>query len=230
MSEPDFDYSEGSWEDFPGNEGPPWGEPEWYDYLKACDQNTSRFLSLYNSLQDKLNRLDEVAISMGWDAQDISLADVFQASDAGEVKSEENEKVAPYTLHRHPVIVVSHALYQSLNQSWEQFMQQSQLGVTPQTCWKYAQSLHQGEINVLFAIQGLDLGDFGLAVCHLKKSLTALNQTFTLLNQLDHPDKAFLEGFQQHARSRLFDLRELWIRVMGDCRAAFQRHYDGEQE
>ena len=84
-------------------------------------------------------------------------------------------------------------------------------------------------MNVLLSIQALDLGDFGLSICHLKNSLSALNQSLSLLSQLKHPNLAFADGFRREAQIRLFDLRELWIRVMGDCRHECQRRPD-EQE
>lgn len=90
--------------------------------------------------------------------------------------------------------------------------------ITSQICWKYSNSLHQGEMNVLLAIQALDLGDYGLTICHLKNSLSALNQSMALVNHLEHPNSEFLRAFKKEIHIRLFDLRELWIRVMSDCR------------
>jgi hypothetical protein len=83
-------------------------------------------------------------------------------------------------------------------------------------------------MNVLLSIQALDLGDFGLSICHLKNSLYALNQTLALLNELRHPNQAYLENFRNENRIRLFDLRELWIRVMGDCRHECQHRRDDQ--
>ena len=97
-------------------------------------------------------------------------------------------------------------------------------------CWKYAQSLHQGEINALLSIQALDLGDFGLTICHFKNSLSALNETLSILNKISHPNKKFLEAFRKEARIRLYDLRELWIRVIGDCRSECKRRPGREQD
>ena len=47
-------------------------------------------------------------------------------------------------------------------------------------------------MNVLLSTQALDLGDYGLSICHLKNSLSALNQTLSILEQLDHPTQSFL--------------------------------------
>ena len=76
-------------------------------------------------------------------------------------------------------------------------MTHSESTVPPLLCWRYANSLHQAEMNVLLSIQSLDLGDYGLAICHLKNSLTSLNFTLTLLDQLSHNNQQFLHAFQE---------------------------------
>ena len=108
-------------------------------------------------------------------------------------------------------------------------MLHSERNLTPKISWDYSNSLHLGEMNVLLSIQALDLGDYGLSICHLKNSLSALNQTLSLLDQLDHPSSKFLNGFRKEAQIRIYDLRELWIRVMGDCRHECQRRLDDQE-
>ena len=108
-------------------------------------------------------------------------------------------------------------------------MLHSQYAISPKLSWDYANSLHHAEMNVLLSIQALDLADFGLSICHLKNSLSALNQTLDILDQVTHSNAALLDGFREEARIRIFDLRELWIRVLGDCRHECQRRA-GEQD
>ncbi|ADE55660.1 hypothetical protein [Coraliomargarita akajimensis] len=222
MSDPNFDHSEGGdWEDFSSE--PIWGEFQWRNYLKSSDRDTARFLSIYNSLKDKPNHLDEVASLMGWDAQDMSMTDEFSSIEV-DLEEQANElEGAPYTLHKHPVFVVTRSLYRYLHQSWEYFMSHNEGEMSARLSWNYANSLHQAEMNVLLSIQALDLGDFGLAICHFKNSLSALNQTLSLLDELTHPNPEFLDAFCHEIRIRLFDLRELWLRVMQDCRIESQR-------
>ncbi len=222
MSEPNFENSEGNWDEFAN--GPYWGESQWRGYLNAADREVARFLSYYNSLKDKPNHLDEIASLMGWDANDISMTNDFsnpELDDEDHV-GDENDS-SPYTLHKHPVIIVSKALYRYLHQSWDHFLNHQQSEVPALLAWNYANSLHQAETNVLLSIQALDLGDFGLTICHLKNSLHALNRSLSLLDQLQHPNREFLEAFRREIHIRIFDLRELWIRVMSDCRTECQR-------
>lgn len=228
MSDPNFDHSEGDWEEFSNELN--WSESQWRDYLKVSDRDTARFLSFYNSVKHKPNHLDEVASLMGWDAEDMSLTDEFALAEGDEeAEGDEGPEDAPYTLHRHPVFVVTRSLYRYLHQSWEHYMERNGQRVTAKLAWDYGNSLHAAEMNVLLSIQALDLGDFGLAICHLKNSLSALNQTFALLNELQHPNPEYLESFRNEIRIRLFDLRELWIRVMGDCRHECQHRRDDQE-
>lgn len=232
MDYSNFDPADGDWEeDFSSELN--WGESQWRHYLKGSENDTSRYLSLYNSLKNNPNHLDEVASLMGWDSQDLAMTDDEQANSsvedsftntAGELHDGED---APYTLHRHPIYIASSALYRYLYQSWEHFLAQNSDTIPAQTCWKYARSLNQAETNVLHCIQSLDLGDFGLAICHLKNSLSALNHSIALLDSLIEPTDASLESFRSECKIRLFDLRELWIRIIGDCRHEVRRRSNG---
>lgn len=222
MNEPNFENPEGNWDEYAN--GPVWGESQWRGYLHAADRDAARFLSFYNSLKDKPNHLDEIAGLMGWDAADISMTDEFSNPDFDEDEpTQEDRDPSPYTLHKHPVIIVTKALYRYLHESWDHFLKHSQSEVPALLSWNYARSLHQAEMNVLLSIQALDLGDFGLTICHLKNSLQSLNQSLSLLDELKHPNGEFLEAFRHEIRIRLYDLRELWIRVMSDCRNEFNR-------
>ena len=57
-----------------------------------------------------------------------------------------------------------------------------------------------------------------------------MNQSLAILNDLSHNDEEFLNAFTKELRIRLFDLRELWIRVMNDCRYESQRRGDKDME
>ena len=62
-----------------------------------------------------------------------------------------------------------------------------------------------------------------------ENSLHALNQTLALLDQLSHPNSEFIAAFRHEIRIRLFDLRELWLRVIQDCRIEGQRRPGGDE-
>ena len=52
--------------------------------------------------------------------------------------------------------------------------------------WSYCASLADAERHCLLAANCLDLGDFLLAVCHLKKAHSALNESMRLNRLFSH--------------------------------------------
>jgi len=230
MSDINFDPSENNWSEFPEESN--WGEYQWRKYLNDSDHDIERFLTLYETLKDTPGHFDEIASQMGWDTEDISLTEEFDLEEFEEDTDDDPEdgNLAPYTTLSHPVIIVTHALFSSLRKIWENYVNQDDNHASPQVCWQYADSLHQAEINVLLAVHAIDLGDYGLTICHLKNSLSLLNKTFSLLDTIYHPDETFLANFLQEIRIRLFDLRELWLRVMDDCRTECNRRIDNDSD
>ena len=49
-----------------------WNEVQWRNYLRLTEK-FSQILSYYNSIKDQPNHLDDVAVLMGWDGEDMSL-------------------------------------------------------------------------------------------------------------------------------------------------------------
>ena len=230
MSDINFDPFDSDWDELPEENS--WNEHQWRKYLKDSDGDIERFLDVYESLKDKPDHFNEIATHMGWDDEDISLADDFDLAELENDPEEDSDKFewAPYTPLSHPVIVVTHALYSSLRQIWKNHIDQNGSYSSPQICWQYAESLHQAEINVILAIHAVDLGDYGLTVCYLKNSLSALNKTLSLLDEIAHPNETYLANLRQEIRVRLFDLRELWLRVMNDCRIECNRRIDNDSD
>ena len=230
MSETNFDPSESNWDEFPEENN--WNEHQWRKYLKDSDNTIETFLEVYNMLKDSPNHFDEIAVKMGWDIEDISLAeecDHEESEEAFEESFDEND-MEPYTPLSHPVIVVTQALCGSLRKIWEEYINESGSYASPQLCWLYADSLHQAEMNVTLAVHAIDLGDYGLTICHLKNSLSALNKTLSLIDHIVHPDETALNDIRREIRTRLFDLRELWLRVMSDCRVEYNRRKNTDND
>ena len=138
MTDFNFESDEGNW-DSASNESN-WSETQWRNYLRNTDKDSARFLSIYNSIKDKPNHLDEAASLMGWDNEDISLTDDIHVSLSEEEDPALDASNSPYTLHKHPVYVVTKALYSYLNHSWEHFIKDSRTQIAPSDCWSYAKS------------------------------------------------------------------------------------------
>lgn len=226
-----FDFDNSSDGDWDHSEELSWNEFDWQRYLKQNEQDIATFLGHYHRLKHKPGHLDEIAQLMKWEVEDWSSADGFEESEDSLTDEEDDESVDPrdfdpYTVHRHPVYIVTHGLYQHLFQCWEHFLRQPKINVDAAAGSRFAYSLHVGEFNAVMGINALDMGDFNLAVCHLKNGLAAINHTMALLNALTAENGRLLHAFQSECLQVLFDLRDLWLRVMNDCREEERRHND----
>jgi len=246
MSAHDFEhFSEGEWED---RGELVWNEFDWQQYLKQNDKEVARFLALYHQYEGRTERLDEVAKLMGWGDEEwapgedgpeaepaspsIVAEPALDPAGFSDFLDEDFEAVADtYTIHKHPVFIATRGLYQHLYYTWERFLStSSDLQVNLGLSWKLAASLHAGELNAVMAIHALDLGDFTLTICHLKNALSAVNHSLSLLHALPVGNKAGQGQFFREVQATLFDLREIWLRVMNDCREENRRRLPGELE
>lgn len=221
MSGEEFDgFSEGEWE----NSGEiSWNEYDWQRFLKSNDAESARFLELYGRFRHRPDHLDQVAHLMGWDAEDWAPGDDEDVDESADLADGEFD---PYTIHRHPVYIVTHGLYRLCFSRWEMFAAQNRPSLDPVFAVRFCSVLNNGELNAMMAVAALDMGDFNLAVCHLKNSLTSLNQTMRLLQRVEVGNHRLTIALQNEILPVLFDLREIWLRVMKDCREEERRHQD----
>ncbi len=236
----DFEhFSDSEWED---RGELSWTEFDWQQYLKQNEKEIARFLTLYLQFKGRPDHLDEVARLMGWGEQDWApgtedspaatpkigtgappAATANLPSDAPTPEAESDDELEDlphtYTIHKHPVFIATRGLNQYLNHVWELFIASgNDLGVNTSLAWKFAASLHAGELNSVMAIHALDLGDFTLTICHLKNALNAVNHSLSLLHALPLGGNTAHSQFFREVQATLFDLREIWLRVMSDCR------------
>jgi hypothetical protein len=192
-----------------------WNEFDWERYLRERGEDIERYLECYGKAVAHPERLDEAARLMGWDAEGWNDDEIS-----------ESLPPEPYTFHRNPVFISTRALFVGLRRSWEPLARDPD-SVPRELAISFLTALHSAEMQSLQAIQALDLGDFTLAVSVFKRSLVDLNACFALADDrhMLFPDR--LAGFRAAARPMLFDLREVWLRVMGECRDETTRPLDG---
>ncbi len=212
-----------------------WNEFDWQQFLKRHEAEISRFNELYAQHKDHPGHIDEVAHLMGWDSDDWSVTDlpsdeeVQSHLDSLDPDDLHDDDTDPYTLHRHPVFVVIRGLHRVLRQLCERFADAHVDRTSPRELWNYAQALHQAESNAILAVSALDMGDYALAVCQLKFALSAINSAFAILPKLVNTESRPGRAFVRESRVRLFDLREVCLRVMNDCRDELRRSW-GDRE
>jgi len=195
-----------------------WTEKDWQKYLGEQEEAVRDYVKHYDQLTDVPDRIDEVARRMGWEMSDApgnneAFEEVNEEDDADSFDGDWD----PYTLHRNPVYIATRSLYLSLIAHWERVAAQPgrvppALGITLQG------SLYRGNEQVMQAVQALEMGDYTLAVCLFKFALRELNQTLARLSQPDVAATPLAMRFREYALPRLFDLREIWLRVMSECR------------
>ncbi len=209
-----------------------WNEFDWEQYLRQQDDVLHRYLAFYEQLRDHPERIDEVAHFMHWDegvwtSESVSMDDDSSDDEETDEQEEANYKADPYTLHKSPVFIATKAIYLSLKRAWERIATDNNkvpqpLAVSVQT------ALYRGEEQAVLAVQALDFGDFAMAISLLKRALSELNQTLALLDQRAAATSRALSHYCHDAQPRLFDLREIWLRVMNECRQELERPTEGE--
>ncbi len=217
-------YSDGEFNDSPELR---WSEFDWEKYLREQDDIVHRYLGFYEQLKDSTERIDDVAQMMGWDGQ----AEDEETEEGPELNSPEPMDMEPYTLQKNPVFIATSAIYLSLNRSWERFSWDQQS--LPQfQALAFQASLYRGELQAVLAIQSLDLGDYTMAISLLKRAMRGLNDSLNYLNASGVAGNKALCEFRDAALPRIFDLREVWLRVIAECRdeVARQGRKPGEDD
>jgi hypothetical protein len=226
MSNSEFDGpSDQDWED---RGELAWNEFDWERYLRVQDEAVQRYLTHYEKVRDHPERLDETAHLMGWDEDDWSAEAADIPGSEASTPGDSGADADPYTLHKNPVFIATRGIYLSLRREWER-LAADPANVPQPLALTFHSALHRGEDQAMLAIQALDFGDYAMSISLLKRALYELNATLALFTDLRAPTRA-LETYRTDALPRLFDLREIWLRVMAECRDELEQPIEDEEE
>jgi len=225
MSDEFFDFfDENDWDDLPE---PIWKEFDWQRYLNESDGEIERFAQVYLLTPPAHDRLDQVAKQMGWDSGDWSIDDSsVPAEDAPEIPEEEQRGSAdydPFTVHQHPVFLATRGLYLIIRREWETLLKLGLAPADPQVSWMLGRVLHEGETAAILATQAVEMGDVELAVCHFKAVHGELNRSLAILPEPEPGSSRRVRSADRTIRGALFDLREIALRVIYECRDEARR-------
>ncbi len=213
-----------------------WNEFDWEQYLREQDELIHRYIGFYEQLEGRPERLDEAAHRMGWDEDSWSSDNDFEppasfgeAPTPAEAPGSGGERETdPYTLHKNPVFIATKGIFLTLVRRWERCADRSER-VPQSLALAFHSALHRAEQQAMFAISALDFGDYAMAISLLKRAMRELNGCFALLAQPEAPSRA-LADYTAAATPRLFDLREIWLRVMNECREELERPSDEDED
>jgi hypothetical protein len=201
-----------------------WNEFDWERYLREQDEAVSRYVRFYDAAKGVSDRIDQVAEKMNWGQGDWS-----DDGDDDDDSDDEDDADDVYTLHKNPIFIATKAIYVTLNRSWEKLASES--GKVPQPlAVAMLASLHRGEEHAVQAIHALDFGDYAMAISLFKRALSALNGSLALTNADVNLRFRPVLAWREDALPRFFDLREIWLRVIGECREELERPVEDEDE
>ncbi|MFM9029567.1 MAG: hypothetical protein ACKOTF_02610, partial [Opitutaceae bacterium] len=95
--------------------------------------------------------------------------------------------------------------------------------VAPVAALRLLQTFHRGAGQATEAVHALDFGDYAMAVSLFQRALGALNDSLATLADDDACRQRSVALWREEARARLFDLREIWLRVITECRDELER-------
>jgi hypothetical protein len=203
-----------------------WNEFDWERYLREQDEAIQRYVRFYDAAKDSNDRIDAVAEKMGWGEDEWS---DDSAADAAPREADE----APftdddvYTLHKNPIFIATKAIALGLRRDWEALAVNASQVPQPLAV-AFLVSLQRSEEHATQAIHALDFGDYAMAVSLFKRAMSALNGSLALLNSEQIQSWPALLAWRTGAQPRLFDLREIWLRVTAECREELDRPVDDE--
>lgn len=212
-----------------------WNEFDWELYLRDQDDVIHRYLAFYEKLKDQSDRIDQVARLMGWDDEDWSiesldgLGDESSDADDGDDAIDQLNDGDPYTLHKNPIFVATKAIFLSLRRTWE-LLATEPTRVPQELALTYYAALCRAEEQATLAVQALDFGDYAMAISLFKRALRDLNGCLSLLGSKPAETSKTIIAYREDAFRRLFDLREIWLRVMNECRTELERPAEDDDQ
>ncbi|EDY82580.1 hypothetical protein VDG1235_2203 [Verrucomicrobiia bacterium DG1235] len=196
-----------------------WNEFNWEQYLQSESDEIKKYQTIYSKLVRSPNRLDEVALYMGWQPG----PDAQESDRSAEMAEGE---IPPYTLHRHPLFVSSKALHEWLTKQWKRRISLAPDSISISDALAYQNAISESDYYGLLAVTALDMDDFALAIAYFKRGMASVNNALGFLSKFDSLKIESVSLYAKHARIRLFDIREIWLRVTSDCRATIARGPD----
>ncbi|AWI09990.1 hypothetical protein CKA38_12675 [Ereboglobus luteus] len=193
--------------------GVAWNEFDWEHYLREQDDTIHRYIGFYELLLRDENRLEKAAAHMGWRLSSNEADD--------DDDDDEDDDQGPYTVHKNYIYVALRAIHLKLTREWERIAM-NPASVPQPLAVAFSGALHRGESHAVLAVHALDFGDFAMAVSLFKRMFGEINRAIAILDEKAARHSTVLAKYRTEALCMLFDLREISLRMMEDCRGAIE--------
>ena len=206
-----------------------WDEYQWERFLQQQDRKTERYMELLEKYMDHPERDQIIAREMGWShllgAEDdwIEEADAQLASELGleeEDEEGEGEEEGMGDFEMHPLYQASFGLTVWLDQLFDQI---GDLQNHPSAV-KLATQSAIASAKLAAALSDDDIDELGMTIAYLKRALKAITNAMDAGAQLRQEVNLSKEQFAV-LNSRLFQIRDGVIALMGEYRSEWRRRY-----
>ena len=193
---------------------------------RSPNDATDSVLAVPLDVRDRGSNAQAAAtIEQAWGGLDTA---VFNAGVREFVDEDEFDgDLDPYTLHRNPVFVATRAIFAGLAECVEQAAIAGS-SLAPADAFPLLRLLNAAEMAVVLGVQSLDLGDNTLGISQLKRALGLLNAAMGRLPEQPESETE-ANSLARAALPRIFDLREICLRVIREGRLEQQGPTEGEE-
>lgn len=189
-----------------------WTEFDWERYLREQDDVIHRYIGFYELTGDAPDRLEKVARHMGW-----AFEGEADDEDDTDDDSDDDDDIEPYTIHKNCIYVATKAIFLKLTREWERMAGDAK-NVPQPLAVAFTGALGRAESHAVLAAHALDFGDFAMAVSLYKRAHAAISRAISMLDENAGRPAAALAQYRERAVPMLFDLREITLMMMRDCR------------
>lgn len=244
----DFDsnyYSEGEFDD---SDELCWDEYRWQLFLMKRKVELAYFKKLYHDLRNEKLTWESLMKEMGWvvelneenlsneeldpESKQLSLggnavfieitSEIVPIDGEANNYSEIEDFYDPYTVHKHPLYVITEGIIGYIHEKYERLLRTKPQLLTGVLSWNIAKLLGHIRSEAISAFHAMDEGDYTLTVAHLKQCVAWINDFMKMLAQIQLKKSITLKKIRYAA----FDLRDVYIKAMTDCRECSSLDYD----
>ncbi|MEK0444862.1 MAG: hypothetical protein RLZZ399_183 [Verrucomicrobiota bacterium] len=207
-----------------------WDEYDWERFLQQQDQKAERYLELLERYNDHPERDAIVAKEMGWDGTEDAEARAwmeeveieFSQGDEEEEHADEEEVEGEEFLEVHPLYRLCVELTLWTDDLFEE--EGDDFAVNP-LAGELSEQICYMSGKVAAAVCDAEESELGMTIAYLKRALRAANRVLGAISELQE-QRAFSQVRSRQLRTRLFQIRDGIVELMGTSRAEWRRRHD----